>query len=86
MIRRRVFEKLDPPYFKYVYDEMGKLKLGQDFYFCQKAREAGFRIYVHTGILTSHYQNIDLLKLFKRRFGLQAKGAPPANANIRRIK
>jgi len=86
MIHRRVLEKLDPPYFKYVYDDKGMLALGQDFFFCQKAKEAGFRIYTYTGILTSHYQNINLLDIFKRQFNLSPQSQAPANPNIRKLK
>ena len=87
MIKRRVLEKLEPPYFKYLMDEKtGKLKLGQDFYFCQKAREAGFHVYTHTGIMTTHYQTLDLLPLFKQKVGLVAEPKSAANTIARKIK
>lgn len=67
MIHRKVFETLDPPYFKYEVDENGILSLGQDFYFCRKAKEAGFPIYVHTGMFTSHWKTVDLLPIFMKQ-------------------
>ena len=85
MIKRKVFETIEPPYFKYTYDEDGLLELGQDFYFCQKAQRAGFKIYAHTGMLTSHYQTVDLLPIFKRFAGL-TPSAGVARSNVKKIK
>jgi len=65
MIARRVLEKLDPPYFEYTLTEEGLLELGQDFYFCEKVKAAGFKIYVHTGIISSHYVTTDLTRVFE---------------------
>ncbi len=49
MIRRDVLEKLREPYF--VHDES---VAGEDFYFCRKVREAGFKICFDTSIHTGH--------------------------------
>ena len=48
-----MFEAIEPPYFYY---EHGRKEGGvsEDFYFCEKAREAGFKIAVHTGVLCKH--------------------------------
>jgi len=50
LIRREVLEAMDAPYFL-----MNANAAGEDFYFCIKARQAGFKIYndlsVHTGHL-----------------------------------
>lgn len=43
LVRRSVFEALEPPWFEHT--EPGA---GEDIYFCKKAREAGFTIYVDT--------------------------------------
>ena len=53
LIHREVFEAIEPPYFYY---EHGRKEGGvsEDFYFCEKAREAGFKIAVHTGVLCKH--------------------------------
>ena len=42
------------------YDEDGIATLGQDLYFCQKAREAGFKIFAHLDFVSKHYKTIDL--------------------------
>ena len=41
LIKREVFEKLDKPYFKFVYKE-GLLVNGEDFDFCERAGEVYF--------------------------------------------
>ncbi len=52
LIHKRVFDALEKPYFKC---NPGTL-VGEDFYFCRKAREAGFKIYLDAGILCGHRQ------------------------------
>jgi hypothetical protein len=47
LVKREVFEKLPQPWF--VYD-----KLPEDFYFCQNARKAGFKIMVNATVKLDH--------------------------------
>lgn len=49
LIRRRVLEALEEPYFEHT--EPGA---GEDTYFCRKAREAGFNLYVDTRLDVGH--------------------------------
>lgn len=44
-VRRRVYETLPRPWFRFIYNEDGQLTRGEDSYFCEKARAAGFRIF-----------------------------------------
>lgn len=54
LIKREVFKKLKRPFFQYeVYGEETSRK-GEDFYFCEKAKEAGFSIYCDTSVLCGH--------------------------------
>ena len=46
MIKRAVFEKLRKPWFETCYREEHDDWLGEDVYFCIRAREAGFGIWV----------------------------------------
>jgi hypothetical protein len=48
-----IFKKLPEPWFKEVKSEDGKVT-GEDFYFCEKAREAGYEIFVDTSIPAGH--------------------------------
>lgn len=52
LIRRRVFEQLDDPWF-----ETGRVRsdeLAEDLYFCDKARAAGFKIHADLDCLLGH--------------------------------
>lgn len=53
LIKREVFERMGWPWFKM---EVGKEPLGvsEDYWFCKRARELGYKIYVDTGVLCGH--------------------------------
>lgn len=91
MIKRHVLEAMKPPYFKYTYTDAGLLELGQDYYFCAKARAAGHIINVHTGFVSHHYQRIDLKDVFSAKLAAQRKqpidlDIDPDRDHIRRLK
>ena len=50
LIHRGVFEAIKPPYFV----SNNKAYGGEDFYFCRKAKRAGFKIYADPGVLCGH--------------------------------
>lgn len=56
LIRRRVFENLEPPWFKWTqsFVENG---CSEDFYFCRNAKARGFKVCVDTSIQTHHIGN-----------------------------
>jgi len=64
MIRRDVFSKLRRPYFEYLLDDDGLVRLGNDFYFCMKAKKAGIPVYIHTGYITAHDQMVNIADLY----------------------
>ncbi len=45
LIRMRVFDALSEPYFRFVNDEKTGAILGEDYVFCDRARDAGFHIW-----------------------------------------
>lgn len=65
MIHRRVLEAVPPPWFEYEFTDEGLLAKGDDFIFCDKVKEYGFNIYVHTGVLSPHFQTVDISKYAK---------------------
>lgn len=60
MIHREIFEKLDKPYFKFVYDENGFLVKGEDFDFCDRIKELGYKVYVHCDLIQTHYVGVSI--------------------------
>lgn len=67
----RVFQDIPAPWFaEEINPETGEVETGEDFYFCQKAREHGFDIYVDTSLNVGHLSqmivNEGTHKLYKR--------------------
>ena len=61
LIRRRVLEALEPPYFQMELDDDRLLiKDSEDFAFCRKARKAGFSIWLDTDQPCGHYRALDM--------------------------
>ena len=61
LIKREVFEKMQKPYFKFLYNEDGtEPTKSEDLYFCERAIEAGFKIYCDTSVICNHYKDVVL--------------------------
>lgn len=45
LIKTEVFKKIPAPWFEFTYFENGKCKEGEDWNFCFKAKDAGYKIY-----------------------------------------
>lgn len=55
LIKRRVFEAMEWPYFWYEEDPPGSKKMmTEDSFFCIKARKAGLKVHCDTSILCGH--------------------------------
>lgn len=54
LIKREIFEKLKQPYFQYIPAGENTPRKGEDYFFCEKARKAGFKIYCDTSIICRH--------------------------------
>lgn len=66
LIHRKVFNKIDKPYFKFVFnDELTEVITGEDIDFCTRAIDAGFKVYVDTDKVCSHFKSIDLKEIMK---------------------
>jgi hypothetical protein len=59
LIKREVFEKMTPPYYRFTYsDDTGKsVVVGEDIYFTINAISKGIKTYADTSILCQHYKN-----------------------------
>ena len=65
LIKREVLERIKPPWFKDVYSDKDEIKrtLGNDFYFCQKAQTAGYKIYGDLRIYSNHMREVNLSEI-----------------------
>lgn len=64
MVKFEVFEKLQWPYWKNVFSP-GEIEMGEDIYFCKKAREAGFEIWCDPKVKCGHIRMANLLNIIK---------------------
>lgn len=60
LVKTEVFDNLEWPYWDKDFKE-GMLKTGEDIYFCAKAREAGYDLWVDPKLKCSHFKLVDLL-------------------------
>lgn len=61
LIKRKVFEILQTPYF------FPMPNIGEDLAFCVRAREAGYKIYCDTNLICGHVGNFVVTEEFYRR-------------------
>ncbi len=60
LIRMSVFEALSEPYFRFLNDEKSEEIVGEDYVVCDRAREAGLRIWCDARRVLSHGGRVSL--------------------------
>jgi len=63
LIARRVLEKVKTPFERKWKD--GQAVKGLDFYFCDKARDLGFKVWVAWDYVADHYKEVSLLQVLQ---------------------
>jgi hypothetical protein len=63
LIKRKVFDVVPTPYFEHKFDEEGIHKEGMEYRFCQKAKENGFKVFVHFDFMADHIKEISLVEV-----------------------
>ena len=63
MIARRVLENMPFP-FRNEYDPEGLKVKGLDFNFCRRAKKLGYKVWVNTDMLVSHWTTVDLKEIW----------------------
>lgn len=54
LIKKEVFEKLSQPWFWYEINDAGAVTMSHDWWFCKKAKEEGFEIWLDPTIRPKH--------------------------------
>jgi hypothetical protein len=57
MVKREVFEKIEAPWFAIPYSTIGNHYIGEDVFFCRKAKEAGYEVLLDHD-LSQHVKHI----------------------------
>ncbi len=60
ILSRKAVETIPKPLFQFKYGEDGRLLLGEDYYFSEKAAKF-FTLYVHNDFPCHHVKHVDLL-------------------------
>lgn len=77
LIDMEVFENIERPWFDFIAnpDPTVKYGIGEDVYFCNKAKMAGYKIYVDTSIQNSHLGIVEVNKEFSDKWNKHGKKA-----------
>ena len=60
LVKREVIEAMARPWFEFDFaDEDGTELIGEEFTFCEKVRDAGYKIFVDYDMLTHHFVYVD---------------------------
>lgn len=54
LVKTDVFKKLSHPWFFWESDDKGEVLTGEDYWFCRKARQAGYKVWVDLSIKLGH--------------------------------
>lgn len=63
LMSRKVLETMEEPFVRKWKD--GFAVTGLDFYFCEKAKEKGFKVYCHYDYVADHIKELSLLNVLK---------------------
>jgi GT2 family glycosyltransferase len=64
-VRREAFERIgtEGPWFRFEYDDFGKVTKAEDIGFCESARAVGCRIVGNKSFVVEHYKTVSLASL-----------------------
>lgn len=63
LVHRDVFEDIEGPPFMQEYDEEGIRSQAEDYMFSQKAKEAGYDLYIDNDVVVDHFKKVSLKKM-----------------------
>lgn len=65
LVHRSVFTTIEPPWFRFQYKPDGTMDLSEDYYFCEKAKKAGFELFVDPNCVAGHAKYMDMYDMNK---------------------
>ena len=80
LVRREVFEQVPWPWFRFE-EHYPEGRVGEDMYFCAKARQYGFAIKAHPNVICDHYKKFSLLKIVQAVHLARTLGRKDRNAD-----
>jgi hypothetical protein len=79
LIARHVLEALPRPYQESIMDDNHEnFKTGEDYYFCNQIRQAGFDIWIDPTQMCHHFHTIDILSIVEMMAGIKQENEDPA--------
>jgi len=60
LVKREVYENLVSNWFRYQYDDVGRLKMGEDFSFYHRVRGLGYQVWIDGRFICGHIGQIDI--------------------------
>lgn len=67
LLSRKVLEAVEEPFMRKWKE--GFAVTGLDFYFCEKAKEKGFKVYCHYDYVADHFKDLSLLSVLDFKHG-----------------
>lgn len=64
MMSRKVLEDFENPFIDCIRED-GRRKIGHDFYFCERAKEKGYKVYADWGVLCDHVKMVPLVPMIQ---------------------
>ena len=69
--KREVYENLVTNYFRFQYDNRGRIICGEDFDFYQKVKKIGYSVWVDGAVMCGHVGQIDILEIQRSLINIQ---------------
>lgn len=82
LIHRRVFEAMEGPWFSHGSQPDGS-HLADDQFFCRKAVEAGFEVWVDTALTLPHYTTAEIKPVYEEKSGVWVASVVVGGARTR---
>jgi GT2 family glycosyltransferase len=73
LVSMEVFYGIKEPWFSFngiEDDELGTVMMGEDFHFCWKARDAGFKLYADTSLTAGHLSTFEVNRATWKWYGI----------------